>query len=460
MNTVITNKTADPNASARIADFIVGFRNSTLNDEHYEHVARAVIDTVAVSYAGIREPAAALMRDYLHGRRGAHAATAWGTGLTMPLEDAALYNGTAGHVLDFDDVTSPMRGHPSIALLPSLLALAEAFGKSGRDLAMAYIAGFEIIVKLAKVMVADHYAKGWHSTSTVGVIGATAACALLLGLERQQIVHALGLAVSQASGSRANFGSMGKSFQAGHCGAAAVRAVMLSRLGFDSAAHAMDGDYGYMALYASSESLVSSLETLGRHPLEVLSSGLEIKKYPLCYATHRGIDGMLDLRASHGLVPDQIADIAVTSNYRGMAPLIYSSPKTGLEAKFSMQYAIAAAAYDGFVKLDSFADEAVRRPEIQDFMKKISATEDKGPQSPRWNRLVVTLKSGATIDKTVTQLRGGTQFPLSRDQLLEKARDCFQYSGLTEPPELFFRNAFAIQAMSVRDMISALSVAI
>lgn len=447
-------------ASERIADFIVGFGSSTLTDEHYEHVARAVIDTIAVSYAGIREPAAALMREYLHDRRSTLAATAFGTGLQMPLEDAALYNGTAGHVLDFDDVTSPMRGHPSIALLPSLLALAEAFDKSGRDLAMAYIAGFEVIVKLSNVMVADHYAKGWHSTSTVGVIGATAACAFLMGLERKQIVHALGLAVSQASGSRANFGSMGKSFQAGHCGAAAVRAVMLARLGFDSAAHAMDGDYGYMVLYANGESLVSSLETLGRHPLEMLSSGLEIKKYPLCYATHRSIDGMLDLRVSHSLTPDQIADIVVTSNHRGMVPLIYSSPKTGLEAKFSMQYAIAAAIYDGSVRLDSFSDEAVRRPEIQEFMRKISAREDQGPQSPRWNRLVVTLKSGETIDKTVTQLRGGATLPLTRDELLEKARDCFQYSGIAQSPELFFRNAFAIQAMSVRDMISALPVAI
>src|SRR5690606_19208957 len=151
--------------------------------------------------------------------------------------------------------------------------------------------------------------------------------------------------------------------------------VCSSDLGFDSSAEAVDGRYGFMSLYANEESLASSLGLLGSGDLELVSSGIEVKKYPLCYATHRTIDGILDIREAHGLLLSDVDRVEVTSNFRATVPLIHPAPQTGLEAKFSMQYAVAAALSDGYVRLSSFTDDNVRRADIQAFFPRITVQE-------------------------------------------------------------------------------------
>jgi 2-methylcitrate dehydratase PrpD len=445
-------------AAARIADFAAAFTGDSLTGVHFDQTARALIDTVAVTLAGRREPAATIALEYVRGRQCAQMATAWGIGERLPLEEAALYNGVAGHVLDFDDVTSPLRGHPSIALLPALLALSEAHDKDGKQLVAAFVVGFEVLVKMAKAMVGDHYAKGWHSTSSIGVIAATAAGSHLLGLSREQMINALGIAVAQASGTRANFGTMAKSFQAGHCGASAVRAVMLAQRGFTGADGAIDGAHGYMALYANGEDLEARLAAIGKAPLEIESSGIEIKKYPLCYATHRTIDGTLDLRAQHGLTLDQIEQVEIVSNYRAMVPLIHQHPITGLEAKFSMQYAVAAALQDGFVRLSSFEDAAVLRAPIQEFFAKVCAHEEQGPALSRWNRIRIKIKTGKTLEKVVTQLRGAADCPLTNAELIEKANDCLAFGGYRQSAQAFADVAFSMEHLRVREILKSMPV--
>lgn len=458
MSTCNTETHSFPSASDRIADFLIRFDERALGAAHFTQTARAVIDTVSIACAGRLEPASDIMLDYLGGRSAVLDTVVWGTRQRLPLEEATLYNGTAGHVLDFDDVSSPMRGHPSIALLPALLALADAYDKTGAQLTAAFVAGFEVMIKLSKAMVGDHYAKGWHSTSSVGTLGATAACAHLLGLERAQIVSALGLAVAQTGGTRANFGTMAKSFQAGNCGAAAVRSVLLAQRGFDSSPMAVNGKYGYMSLYGNDEDLNAQLDTLGSGSLEIVDSGLEIKKYPLCYATHRTIDGVLDLKSEFGLTLDNIDRVDIRSNYRAMVPLIHPRPQSGLEAKFSMHYAVAAALHDGHVKLASFTDEAVRRAPLQQFFERVHASEDAGPASPRWNHIKIVTSSGRTIEKMVTKLRGGPDLPLTQPEVLEKASDCFLHGGCHASPQPFFDAALAIQSTRVRDILLACPV--
>jgi 2-methylcitrate dehydratase PrpD len=442
-----------PSASLRIAEFAASFTVDSLTDSHLHHTARALIDTFAVAVAGRCESASTIALDYAREHGGTHMARAWGTGTRLPIEAAALYNGVAGHVLDFDDVTSPLRGHPSIALLPALVALAESHDKSGKELAAAFVVGFEVICKMAKAMVADHYAKGWHSTPSIGTIAAAVAGAQLLGLSRVGIANAMALALAQTAGTRANFGTMAKSFQAGQCGAAAIRSVLLAQRGFDGAADALDGEFGYMALYANGEDLYGQLDSLGIAPLEFDSSGFEIKKYPLCYATHRAIDGLLDLREKHTLTLDQIEKVEIVSNFRAMVPLIYPRPRTGLEGKFSMHYAVAAALLDGEVRLASFEDAAVLRPEIQQFFDQIDAREDPGPAAPRWTRVSLRLKDGRSLEKMVTTLRGAANSPLSNARLLEKAEDCFAHGRHHGSVKALAEAAFALERMRVTDII-------
>jgi 2-methylcitrate dehydratase PrpD len=440
-------------ASDMIAAFVTGLQPDDVDATAMRQAGRALLDTVAVALAGHADPASRIALEYVGGRSAPGMADAWGTGVRLPVEDSAFYNGVAGHVLDFDDVTAPLRGHPSIVLLPPLAALAQAEDLPGRALAVAYVAGFEVMVKIAKAMVGDHYARGWHATATVGLLGAVAACAQLLALSREQTRHALGLAVAQAAGTQANFGAMAKSFQAGHTAASAVRAALLARHGYTSGADVLDGPQGFTRLYGQGEPLADALRTLGQPALEVRASGIEIKKYPLCYATHRALDGMLDLRATHGLALEQVDTVEVLASYRGLTPLTHDRPRTGLQGKFSMQYAMAAALADGHVRLGSFTDAAVLRPAIQAFLPRVTAREVAGPAAPRWNEVRITMRNGAVLNTRVTSLRGSAALPLTDAQLLEKADDCFAFGGYGVAAAEFARAAAAIGDLSVRDIL-------
>ncbi|MDQ6213471.1 MmgE/PrpD family protein [Achromobacter insolitus] len=420
-------------------------------------VGRALIDTVGVGIAGRHEPVSTIALQYGAACGGAPQAQAWGWRDRLSPEAAAFCNGVAGHVLDYDDVSSPLRGHPSIALLPPLVALAQARDLAGGQLVDAYVVGFEIIVKLARAMVHEHYAKGWHATATLGTVAAAVACARLLDLTEMQTVHAIGIAVGQAAGTRANFGTMAKSFQAGHCAASGLRAALLAELGMDAAADALDGPQGFMRLYGQDESLAPALAGLGVDPPELASSGIEIKKYPLCYATHRSLDGILDLRREHGLTAQDVESVHIESNHRGMVPLIHDSPATGLEAKFSMPYAISAALLDGRINFTSFTDEAVQRPAIRELMPRITRQEDGQPTAARWNRLRVRLRSGQTLEKEIRQLRGSKDLPLSDEALREKWRDCLQHGGVCATDgEAFFDQALHLERLPVRTLMELL----
>jgi 2-methylcitrate dehydratase PrpD len=444
-------------ASEKIASFVVSMDPALISADLRHVAARAIYDTMICAIAGAHEPAARLSLKYALGHQAPRMATVWATGDRLPLEMAALVNGTTGHALDFDDVSSPLRGHPSIAMVPALLALGESIGASGRALIDAYVIGFEVSLRLARAMVDDHYAKGWHSTASVASFGATAACAHLLKLSQTQIVHALGITVSQIAGTRQNFGTMSKPFQAGQANALALRAVLLAEQGFDASVQAMDGQQGYAALYADAIDIHTQLDGLGSLPLELERSGIEIKKYPLCYATHRCIDGLLDLLQARPLRLEEIERVEVSTNYRATVPLIYSQPQTGLEGKFSMQYAVTAALLDGAVLLSSFEDQAVQRPSVQAFLSKVHVKEGSPPMFPRWTQIRIVLTQGQTIEKRVERLRGSTESPLSDEALIEKGLDCCKYGGHVASARDLASRCFALDRLPVSALIAALT---
>jgi 2-methylcitrate dehydratase PrpD len=444
-------------ASAAIARFAAGFDAARLQPHHYRVVSRALLDTVAVGIAGLGDPATRLATDYARALGGA-GSRFWGEPQAgrCDAEAAALRNGVAAHVLDYDDVAIPMRGHPSVALLPALLALGEAEDVSGRDLAVAYAVGFEVICRVSRAMAADHYAKGWHSTASIGTLGAAVACARLLRLDATGVQNAIGLAVAQAAGARSNFGTMAKSFQAGQTGAAAIRAARLARLGFTSAPEALDGVFGYMALYGAGEDLEPQLEGLGGDgELELVRSGLEVKRYPMCYATHRTLDGLLALRREEDLTLDMVRTVDVQASNRAFVPLIHTRPQTGLEGKFSMQYAVALALADGAVELRSFTDAAVQRPAVQAFLPHVTTREAEGSLLPRWAEMSVTLKDGRQLRRRVDGLRGSAEDPLTDDELHAKVRDCFAWAGRGGHVQAFIDAAQRLEHVSLRQLLDA-----
>jgi 2-methylcitrate dehydratase PrpD len=415
-------------AAEAIAEFVTEGHDA-VPDDAASAVARAFLDTIAVAIAAKDEPISRILQDMATGRSGTPSASIWLTGELVAAETAALVNGTMAHALDFDDVAVCLRGHPSVVLFPTLVALAEGSGAKCEDLARAYVLGFEVLCKLAKSMAQTHYRKGWQSSATLGAIASTAAGASLLGLTYEETVNAIGLSAGLAAGIRESFGTMAKAFQVGQSSATAVQSVHLARRGLTAAKTALDGRYGFLALFGDGENVWPELTQLGVAPMELEASGVTVKKYPLCYATHAALDIISDLRDTHDLRLAEVTGVVVTTRPAALAPLIHARPQTGLEGKFSMEYAMASSLADGQVTLASFTDAAVQRPEIQAFLPRVTAVECSAALvGPELVTVDVQTVGGEVIHGGTDGVRGGPGAPLSDQELIAKIESCLSFA--------------------------------
>src|SRR6266849_1301978 len=180
-----------------VVDFTLHTKFEDIPDQALKVAREAVFDCIGVTLAGAIEPAARIGADWARSCAGATQSTVWGHDFKTAADHAALVNGTAAHALDFDDVTWGLVGHPSVSLVPSLVALGELMGASGKDVLLCYAIGFEVMAKIGRTTQPLHSLEGrWHATSTIGSFGATAACCRLLGLSATQTAYALGIVYS------------------------------------------------------------------------------------------------------------------------------------------------------------------------------------------------------------------------------------------------------------------------
>ena len=335
-----------------ISRFVAGLSFEQLPAEAVEITRTGFIDTIATMIAGAHDDAPQLLRKALNPPPG--EATLYFTGETAPAPEAAWINGTAAHALDYDDVA--VRGHPSTVLVPAILAEAEALGLSGNDMIAAYVAGYETWAELARRDPGHHHSKGWHPTGIFGAIAAAAACARLRRLDVAHTCHALGVAASQSAGLMANFGTMTKPFHAGRAAHSGLVSARLAEAGFTAAPDALEHPQGFLAA-VSPEGLVDreSPAALGRD-WHIARNRLSIKKYPACYGAHRALDGMLDLLEKRPLKPEEIARITTSISKTRALILRNHRPQTGLEGKFSMEFAMAAAVIARRASLAEFTD--------------------------------------------------------------------------------------------------------
>jgi 2-methylcitrate dehydratase PrpD len=414
---------------ASLADF------SAASDELLDRATHAVIDTVGVTIAARQEATFTILADALgHATSGVGDATVLPTRTRASAADAALLNGVAGHALDFDDVADAMTGHPSVVLVSTLLALAEAHGSTGREFLEAYVAGLEVSCAVAAGLpVAPHYRRGWHATSTIGVLGATAGAARLLHLNEVAMGHALGIAASLASGSRQNFGTMTKPLHAGHAARDAVLAAQLAARGFTADEHQLEGPMGYFHLYGVNSDLTAVARALER-PDVLLTQGLNVKKYPCCYFTHRMADAAIALH-QRGTRASQVRSVRVSMEPGGLQAIIHHQPASGLQGKFSGEYVVAACLLDGAAGLTTFTDEAVARGDAQDLLRRVCIEEAAIPPfgdatfEQGYATLEVDLTDGGTLRERCDIPRGDARAALSVADLEAKFRDCLEFSG-------------------------------
>ncbi len=410
-----------------LARFVTGLDAGDIPTGARQLAVRAVLDTVGVMLAGSREECARITSELVRSRESRPVATVVGHGFRTTPESAAFVNGVAGHALDYDDVNSGMTGHPSIPLVPAVLAVGEETGASGREAIAAFIIGFEVETRIGRAIGRSHYERGWHATATAGVLGAAAASARLYGLSVDQTRMALGIAVSLASGSRQNFGTMTKPLHPGHASQNGIIAAQLAARGFTADPTAIEAPLGFFALYspAGDGTPETVLEGLGRE-YEMLGTGISVKNYPCCFGTHRAIQAVLDLRAEGRIGPDVVEHVEVLMPRGSASPLIHSRPTTGLEGKFSMEYCIAAALLDGRVGLSTFEDSAVQRQQAQEVLRRVELQEADIDSAPAdgFTEVRLRLRDGTEVFRRVDEPRGNPREPLTAQELAVKFRDC------------------------------------
>lgn len=389
----------------------------------------AIVDTVACTLAGAHEDASRIATHVAAAYGGAGDALLWGTRKRASALDAALINGTAGHALDYDDVNNTIGGHPSVPLLPAIVALGEMINASGKDVLLAYITGFEAQAAVGRAVNVYHYRKGWHPTATLGVFGATAACTRLLNLDAARTTTALAIAASLSSGIKANFGTMTKPLHAGHCSRNGLYAALMAKEGFTAAADAFEHSQGYFELFNGAGNYDAQKAFANwAHPLDVVNPGIGLKQYPCCASTHSSIDAALILRERHQLTPERIARIETVTHAPALAHTNRPDPKTALDAKFSVQYCVSRALMHGAVNFDHFEDSALQQPELRTLLARVTSnthpTPPQGMKDHYQGVVNVTTVDGQTYSARVEQPLRGPQNLAPPDKLESKFRDC------------------------------------
>lgn len=401
----------------RLARFALGLSLAEVPEAVRVIARAAMLDGLACAIAGRDERVTRELRGFAV-EQGSHArASLWGTGERVSPGLAALVNGAAAHALDFDDVSWAMNGHPTVPLLPAAFAAAEAAGRSGADLLRAYVVGFEVEARLGQALGKPHYERGWHATSTLGVFGATAAAAVLLGLDAGALRRAFGIAASRASGTRGNFGTDTKPLHAGLAARAGLEAAELATRGVTAREDAVEMEMGLADLYGGKRPL--ELATLGA-PFALETPGVELKPYPSCRFTHRAIDAVLALREKHG--GRELRAFECAAEPLGLKVLIYAEPRTGLEAKFSLQYCVAVAWLDGWPGLGAFSDSRACAADVRALLHRVSVREARGPDE----EVELVFADGTRVRETVRLARGNPQNPLSDADRIAKVKLCVE----------------------------------
>lgn len=422
------------NATDAVTDFVLDTDLGDLPESLLAEGRRCVTDGVAVMLAGTTEPCSRIVRRQIAAQGGAPEAAVFGTGgRRAPATLAARANGTAGHAMDFDDTqlsNAPDRifgllTHPTVAPLAAGLAAAEREGASGARLLEAFLVGFEVECKISEAIHPRHYGEGFHSTATVGTLGAAATAAKLVGLDREQLRMALGIAASLASGIRLGFGTMTKPLHAGRAAENGLLAVDLAAGGFTSGRDALEARWGFFRVFGGG--FDPERLTLG-DPFTLLDPGVSVKMFPSGSLGHPSIAALLAAVEERDLSPEDIESIVFRAGHNILNPLRYRSPQNALEAKFSIPFALAAVALRRRVGIREFRDEFVRSPEAVEMMGRVTVEFDEEIDARGYERMrsamEVRLRGGARFTVEADTYPGGPERPLTREELRDKFRDC------------------------------------
>ena len=384
--------------TARIAERVVTTRFEGLSTEAITVTKQCLMDFIGVALAGMDEPLARILLEEVEEQGGHPQASMFRTGKKASLSQAALVNGTAGHALDYDDVNSGCNGHPTAPVAPAVMALAEHMGSCGRDVIRALATGIDAECLAVSYTGRSPYRRGWHATGTVGCFGAAAASAQLLELDANTTAQAFGIAGTQAAALKAVFGTMTKPLHAGRAAATGVTAARLAKRGFASRSDILEAPQGFGATQSDSV----SIEKFERD-FEVIESFVpetNYKYHAAGYLVHSAIEAARALQAEHDLTVDEIESIEVKVDSGHFTTVNIQAPSTGLEAKFSLRFAVAMALHGvDTARIESFNDDIVKDPALIETRDKAHVIAFDEPAAD--TRVTITATDGRVVSLDV-----------------------------------------------------------
>ncbi len=419
--------------TAEVAEFVVELQLEEVPQDVKAVALRHVLDSCGVMVAGKAEAASVLAQR--------HARHLGGPELSPPLR--AFVAGVSGHVLDYDDTQLATRPagvyglltHPSVPVLSAALALGGAEGSSGADLLTAFIAASEAECRIADAIDPRHYQDGFHSSGTVGALGAALAAARLLKLDVDRTRVALGIAASSAAGVRENFGTMTKSLHMGRAAQHGVEAAYLAKAGWTASRDALEAPRGFFRAFGGGFDPTLIHGRLGGR-WYYLEPGVSIKPHPNGSLAHPAMWVFGRLIEAHDLRPDQVERVLVGTNSNIPNALIHHRPQDPLAARFSMEYAMAILLARRRAGLEEFSPEVVRAPDVQELLPRVELVIDPVTEKAGYHRLLtrvtVRLRDGRTLTGEGEAGRGHPQNPMSQEEVLAKFADCARWGGLSD----------------------------
>jgi 2-methylcitrate dehydratase PrpD len=407
-----------------LAEFVSGCRSEDVSERAREAATLALFDVVGMALVGSTHPAGRITAAMVRHESAAGGAAVLGQGFRAAPSMAALANGTAAHALDFDD-TGLFAGHPSAAVFPGTLAVADEIDATGAQLLEAAALGLEVAGRIGRASGGSQghtYRSGFHGTAVYGALGAAAAAGRLWNLDAHRMATALGIASSLASGVRANFGTMTKPLHAGEANRAGVVAAMLARDGFTASTSGIEARYGWGdAIGGGQCDMAAVVDGLGQGL--IVEQGVDHKAYPCCGGNHSTILAITELMAHNDLQPGDVERMEVEqSGFVAREILIYDWPRTGLEGKFSLAYNVAAAWADGGVTIASFDEAHVAA--LAPYRSKVKVIDVEGSPPTVVVRAFTT--DGRIISHEMTndhgRRPGGHHNPYSVEQLTDRFR--------------------------------------
>src|SRR6195256_266095 len=427
-----------------VGTFVTQTKYREIPSDVIELGKKSILDGLGLALAGSRAESGSISRRYVEQAGVTRGnATIIGSAQKTSPRFAALLNGISIHADDFDDTQLAaakdrvygLLMHPTVPVLPAIFALAEQRRVTGKDWMLAYHLGAEVECKTGEAIAPRHYQDGFHTTGTCGPFGSAAACAKLLNFDLSKTLKTFGLAASHSGGLRENFGTMTKPYQAGHAAESGLVSAELVALGWTAAEQILEADRGFFHAAGGSYDATAIMDRLG-NPWTFASPGVSLKPYPSGSLTHPAMTELARLIEANDIKPDQVEKVDCGANHNMTTTLLHHQPKTGLEAKFSMEFCLAILLVERKAGVGEFSEKVVHRPDVQEMIRRINFYVDPEAESAGFDKMTsilkIHLKDGTVITGRADFAKGSPANPMTFEEAATKFRGCAEYAGCSK----------------------------